>query len=53
MILMSLQFLFNNQPALEEIDLFLDPDQIVKVGTVEVPKEELDTVFNTSLVISF
>lgn len=49
----SLQFLFNNQPALEEIDLFLDPDQVVKIGTVEVPKNQLDTVFNTSLVIRF
>lgn len=49
----SLQFLYNNQPALEEIDLFLDPDQIVNIGTVEVPKNSLDTVFNTSLVIHF
>jgi len=49
----SLQFLLNNQPALEEIDLFLDPDQVVNIGTVEVPKDSLDTVFNTSLVIHF
>lgn len=47
----SLQWLYNNFPALEEIDLF-DPDGEL-VGSVRARKEKLDTIFNTSLVINF
>jgi putative salt-induced outer membrane protein YdiY len=49
----SVQFLYSNIPSLETIDLFLDPEQVVNVGSVDLPNEKLDTIFNTSLVISF
>ena len=47
----SLQWLFNNFPALEEIDLF--DEQGNEIGTVRARKEKLDTIFSTSLVINF
>lgn len=47
----SLQFLYNNSPALEEIDLFDDMGS--EIGTVRARKEKLDTIFSTSLVINF
>jgi len=71
----SLQWLYNNLPALEEIDLVaqaivVDPDGIpgsgdeyfetvesggseVALGSVQERREKLDTVFTTSLGISF
>ncbi len=71
----SLQFLFNSEPALEDVDLIarlelIDPDgipgtgdeffQTVADGGIEIDlgesrlrKEELDTVFRTSLVVNF
>lgn len=71
----SLQWLYNNVPALEDLDVvaqvrLVDPDGIpgngdeyyetvedggisIDVGTVQERKKKLDTVFNTSLVVSF
>jgi len=71
----SLQWLFNNEPALEDVDVIArvvleDPDGIpgsgdelfrtvssggseITVGTDSVHKEQLDTVFRTTLVIDF
>ena len=71
----SLQFLYNNIPALEDVDVVAvvrleDPDGIpgngdeyfetvadggltLELGTVQETKQKLDTVFNTSLVVSF
>lgn len=48
----SVRLLFRNVPALEAIDLKL-PVVGVVVGTVEVPKNKVDTSFTTSLVITF
>lgn len=51
----SLQWLFNNLPANQDLDLFRidqEGNQIV-AGSVEEPKEKLDTIFRTSLVIKF
>ena len=53
---MSLQWLYNNQPALEEIDVILIDDGSgaeIDFGTTTIRKEKLDTVFSTSIVISF
>lgn len=61
----SLQWLYENQPALESIDLVLLTDGGVPIGTcpascsetvvgsVDIFKKKLDTVFNTSLVVRF
>ena len=53
----SLQWLYNNRPALQDLDLFLlSPDgDLIQVPDEQVqePKKELDTIFNTSLVINF
>ena len=48
----SLQWLYENDPALEEILLF-DMVGGTQIGTVFVPVEKLDTIFTTSLVINF
>ena len=47
----SVRILFRNLPALEALDL-LTPLGIV-VGTVDVPKDKVDTNLTTSLVITF
>lgn len=52
----SLQWLYNSIPALENVTLFvLDQETGLKVEIGEVPirKDELDTIFSTSLVINF
>ncbi len=71
----GLQFLFNSEPALEDVDVFarlitVDPDGIpgtgdeyfetvteggfeIDIGEDRIRKERLDTVFRTSLVITF
>ena len=71
----SLQYLFNNKPALEDLDVVArvvleDPDGVpgngdeffrtigsggieVTVGEDQAHKEQLDTVFRTTLVIDF
>ena len=52
----SLQWLYNSIPGLEEVPLFvLDPETGLKVevGEVEVRKDQLDTIFSTSLVVNF
>ncbi len=47
----SLQWLYNSIPSLEEVSLFdQDGDEI---GTVTIRKERLDTIFSTSLVVNF
>jgi len=49
----SLQWLFNNKPALEEIDVIFiaSGGEEATIGTTTVRKEKLDTIFATSLVI--
>jgi putative salt-induced outer membrane protein YdiY len=47
----SLQLIYHNLPALEELDL-LDRDGGVEIGTVVVRKKKLDTVVKISLVIT-
>ncbi len=50
----SLQWLYNNQPALEEIDvLFIDEGAGAEIdfGTTTIRKEKLDSIFSTSIVI--
>ncbi len=61
----SLQWLYENHPALETIDLVLLTEggapvsacagtcSETVVGTVDIFKDKLDTVFNTSLVVRF
>jgi hypothetical protein len=71
----SLQFLFNSEPALEDVDVFarlltVDPDGVpgtgdeyletvteggaeILIGEDRTRKDHLDTVFRTSLVITF
>ena len=48
----SIRLLFRNTPALQEIDLEA-PQLGGVIGTVEIPKKQLDTSFTTSLVITF
>lgn len=51
----SLQWLFNGRPALEDFDVVaLLPEGVeVNFGDVELRKEKLDTVLTTSIVLSF
>lgn len=52
----SLQWLYNNRPALQDLDVFIrDPNGNLTPlpTTVSEPKKKLDTVFSTSLVLSF
>jgi len=49
----SLQLMYDNEPALETIPLFDDMVTPVQVGTVDVPLDDLDTVFTASLVVNF
>jgi putative salt-induced outer membrane protein YdiY len=53
----SLQWLYNNVPALQDLDLFvLTPEgDLIQVPdrVIQEPKEKLDTIFNTSLVVNF
>ena len=48
----SLLFLYNNRPALESIPFTPTPPAIIPTE-VNVPLDELDTIFTTSLVIKF
>ncbi|TFG61934.1 MAG: DUF481 domain-containing protein, partial [Gemmatimonadales bacterium] len=47
----GLKILFDNQPALEEVDLFDAPGG-TNIGTVFTPLSELDTQITVSLVVS-
>ena len=51
----SLQFLFDNRPALEDISLFAPPFSRgdTPIDTVTNELDKLDTIFTTSLVIDF
>ena len=62
----SLQWLYENRPAIEDIDVivFTDTDGNVvypctstcfetELGETQIRKEELDTIFNVSLVVNF
>jgi len=52
----SLQWLYNNLPALQDLDVFIRDDNGNLIGlpvVVQEPKEKLDTIFRTSLVIRF
>lgn len=48
----SLQWIYNNEPALEDVDLFLNEGMAIKLGEVDIRREKLDTTFSTSLVVS-
>jgi putative salt-induced outer membrane protein YdiY len=48
----SLQWLYDKEPALEELILFDAPGG-TQIGTVLVELDDLDTIFTSSLVISF
>lgn len=50
----SLRWLYNNLPALQDLDVFYEDDNGNLIGlpvAVQEPKEKLDTLFSTSLVI--
>ena len=50
----SLRWLYNNLPALQDIDLFFRDENGNLIGLptdVQEPKEKLDTIFSTSLVV--
>jgi hypothetical protein len=49
----SWQWIYNNIPTLEQIDLFFGSGQQVELGEVDTRRESLDTIFNTSLVVTF
>ena len=51
----SLRWLYDNSPAIRELDLYdISPDNGgVKQTTVTEELDELDTIFTTSLVINF
>ena len=51
----SLQWLYNSRPALEEIEILaILPDDVeIDFGNIRLQKERLDTIFNTSIVINF
>jgi hypothetical protein len=51
----SLQWLYNGRPALQDIEvLAILPKEVeIDFGTVRIPKETLDTILNTSVVITF
>lgn len=48
----SLQWLYDNQPAFDEVALF-DTVGGTQIGTVFIAKDELDTIFTASLVVNF
>lgn len=47
----TLGWKYASEPALDDIDLFLDPNQRIKIGSVDARKEKLDTTLSTTLVI--
>ena len=51
----SLRWLYNNLPALQDLDVFreIDGNLIGLPIVVQEPKEKLDSIFRTSLVIKF
>lgn len=50
----SLQFLFDNEPALTELVLMtLVPPDAIEIGSVLAPLEDLDTLLTASLVVNF
>lgn len=51
----SLRWLYNNLPALQDLDVFreIDGNLIGLPFVVQEPKEKLDSIFRTSLVIKF
>jgi putative salt-induced outer membrane protein YdiY len=49
----SLQWLYDNRPAFQTVELFDPMDPTAPIGTVLVELDELDTVFTASLVINF
>jgi len=62
-IRVSLQFLYNNEPALEDVDIVTlipnpnpgigPPELEIEIGEVQIRRKSLDTTFNTSIVVSF
>ncbi|OLC54135.1 MAG: hypothetical protein AUH92_04620 [Acidobacteria bacterium 13_1_40CM_4_69_4] len=50
----SLQWLYDHEPAIQEIDLLDAPPPVgVKIGTVLARLDDLDTIFTASLVVNF
>jgi putative salt-induced outer membrane protein YdiY len=50
---MSLQWLYDHEPALVAVDLFDPGDLTTPIGTVLAELDTLDTVFTASLVLNF
>jgi putative salt-induced outer membrane protein YdiY len=49
----SLQWLYDNEPALTEVPLYAPDDPVGDpVGVVAVPVDELDTIFRASMVVN-
>jgi putative salt-induced outer membrane protein YdiY len=49
----SLQWLYDNEPSFEEVDLFDPADLTTPIGTVLVQLDDLDTILTASLVVNF
>lgn len=49
----TLQWAYDNEPALQSIDLFDPMDPATPIGTILAELEELDTTFTASLVVNF
>jgi hypothetical protein len=50
----SLQWLYDNEPALTEIALLTPvPPDAIEVGSTLTPLDELDTILTASLVVNF
>ena len=47
----SLQFIYQNLPALEELDLF-ESEGGQEIGTVKVRKKKMDTVVKFTVVVT-
>lgn len=49
----GLQLLYDNEPAVEQVDLFMADGTTATGETRLVPLDELDTIFTVSLVVSY
>lgn len=49
----SLQWLYDHQPSLKEVNLFDPADLVNPIGTALVELDDLDTIFTTALVIKY
>lgn len=49
----SVQLLYDHEPALQAVDLFDPLDPVTPIGSVLVPLDDLDTIVTASVVVSF